>query len=434
MENSRARWLTATWLYFKRIFIINVVFIVIGFFWRLAFMRTYGSPKDLELFRDVLHAYVLGARFDSTVLFYINAIPFLIWMLLSLITFLKPAQNILDRAFIRFAKFLVPYYTVMLLVVFFISAVDFVYYSFYQDRINVLIFGFFEDDTTALIKTIWKNYPMIWIFLGLILFTYLLWKGLKLNFTQGREWLPLKIQKISYPVFVIIFLVLFVLNGIGARGTLALFPLSEMDTGISTSIFVNHLSFNGVRAFARAIELKSQQTSHWDSNLRYYGYNQNYRKAFADLYQIPEDKVPADPLDLIASKTAKNPWAEKNPPHVLVLVMESLGSYWLRYDQPGFDLVGDLKPHLQQDTYLTHFLSSTNATIGSLSCLMIGAPQRPISEFLTESDYLQVPFRSSPARIFKQSGYKARFLYGGNPGWREVNKFALMQGFDTVEG
>jgi hypothetical protein len=56
------------------------------------------------------------------------------------------------------------------LLVIFISAVDFIYYSFYQDRINVLIFGFFEDDTIALIKTIWRNYPVVWMFLDYDLF------------------------------------------------------------------------------------------------------------------------------------------------------------------------------------------------------------------------------------------------------------------------
>ena len=435
MENSRARWLTATWFYLKRILIVNVVFVFIGFLWRLAFMKTYGSSAELAaLPNDVLHAFTLGARFDSTVLFYVNSIPLLIWMLVSFLAFWKPAEKFLNRVFLRFAKFLVPYYTFMLLLVIFISAVDFIYYSFYQDRINVLIFGFFEDDTIALIKTIWRNYPVVWMFLGLILFTYLLGKGLKINFTSGKEWLPLKLKKIPYPVFVVIFLLLFVGNGIGARGGLALFPLSEMDTGISKNIFINQLCFNGVRAFTRAIELKSQQTSHWDSNLRYYGYGEDYRKAFADFYQVPTEQIPADPLELLKHQTPKNAWAEKNKPHVLLLVMESFGGYWLKYNQPGFDLVGDLKKHFNEDTYLKNFLSSTNATIGSLSCLMIGSPQRPISEFLTESGYLQVPFRSSPARTFKNAGYKARFIYGGNPGWREVNKFAVMQGFDTVEG
>lgn len=435
MEKSRARWLNAFWLYLKRILIVNLVFIGIGFLWRLAFLSYYGNSQDLaSVHGDVIQAFILGARFDSTILFYINAVPLLILFLVSFFSGFKICEPLLERIYTRFTKFLVPFYTVFLFLVTYISAVDFGFYSFYQDRINVLIFGFFEDDTTALIKTIWRNYPVIWIFLGLILFTWLLWKGLKINFTQGKEWVPLKATKISYPVFVLFALAIFFLNGVGARGSLGLFPLSEMDTGISKNIFVNHLSFNGTRAFTRAIELKSQSNSRWDSNLQHFGYGENYRQAFADFYKIPVEQVPQDPLELMQHVTGKNPWAEKTKPHVLILVMESLGGYWLKYDKPEFDLVGSLRKHFDQDTYITNFLSSTNATIGSLSCLMIGSPQRPISEFLTESGYLQVPFRTSPARTFKNAGYKARFIYGGNPGWREVNKFALRQSFDTVEG
>lgn len=435
MKISRAQWLNQSWLYLKRILIVNVVFIFIGFLWRLAFFAVYGKFQELShLKSDLVHAFILGTRFDSTVLFYINAIPLLILFLASCLSFWKDFESVLHNFFSYFKSFLVPYYTVMLLIVTFISSIDFGFYSFYQDRINVLIFGFFTDDTTALIKTMWHNYPLVWIFAGLVLFTALLWKGLKINFTQGQEWLPLQAKKISYSLFVFFFFVLFLLNGVGARGSLALFPLSEMDTGISKSIFVNHLCFNGVRAFARAIELKAQQNSKWDSNLQHFGYGANPKQAFADYFEIPLSQVPEDPLDLLKKTSPKNTWAEKTRPHVLLLVMESFGAYWFKYRQNDFDLLGNFNKHLQEDTYLTHFLSSTSATIGSLSCLMIGSPQRPISEFLTESDYLQVPFRSSPARTFKNSGYKARFIYGGNPGWREVNKFALIQDFDTVEG
>lgn len=435
MEKSRARWLNAFWLYLKRILVVNAVFIGIGFLWRLAFLAVYGGALDLHLYQsDLIHAFILGARFDSTVLFYINAIPLLLFFLLSLFSGTPFLQTHLEKIFSRLSQLLVSYYTFFLFLLTYISIVDFIFYSFYQDRINVLIFGFFEDDTTALIKTIWRNYPVLWMSLGLAIFTWLLWKGLKTNFTQGKERLPLRSEKISYPVFVFFALAVFFINGVGARGSVSLFPLSEMDTGISKDIFINHLCFNGVRAFTRAIELKSQSHSRWDSNLQHFGYKENYRQAFADFYQIPESQVPADPRELMKHTTAKNDWAEKTQPHVLILVMESLGGYWLQYDKPEFDLVGDLKKHFTEDTYITNFLSSTNATIGSLSNLMIGSPQRPISEFLTESNYLQVPFHSSPARTFKNSGYKSRFIYGGNPGWREINKFALRQGFDSVEG
>jgi Phosphoglycerol transferase and related proteins, alkaline phosphatase superfamily len=435
MKTQRALAFKYSVFLLTRILIVNAIFLLIGFLFRLAFMLFYGESQELKNFtQDLVHAFILGTRFDSTVLFYVNAIPLLVFFLAAVLSFIPVPKNWLQNFFAQAGRWLVPYYLVMLFIVTFITCVDFGFFGFYQDRINLLIFGFFEDDTWALIKTMWKNYPIVWIFTGLFLFLGVLYKGLKKAFPIIRSEGAEKQDSLNYVLFVAFWLAVFFLNGVGARGSLALFPLSEMDTGISKSLFVNHVGYNGVRALGRAIELKSQQRSHWDSNLKYFGYNENYRQAFADYYQIPTDKVPENPLDLLEHQTPENEWAKKNQPHVILLTMESFGAYWLKYNQPGFDLVGSLGKHFQEDTYITHFLSATNATIGSLSSLMIGSPQRPISEFLTESDLLQVPFRTSIARNFKNAGYDARFVYGGNPGWREINKFAFSQGFDAVDG
>lgn len=438
MKHSRAHWFNLVLFFLQRLLLVNVVFLGVGFLWRLAFLFAYGNKTEILSFKsDTLQAFILGARFDATLLFYISAVPLLIWLILGVLSFLPPLQRVLNKIFTHFGKFLLPYYFLMLFTINFLSATDLGFYGFYQDRINILIFGFVEDDTWALIKTIWKNYPMIWIFVGLCLFAWALHRGLSKAFSvsaQDKFLAKNKPETLAYPLWVGFLFALFLLNGVGARGSVTLFPLSEMDTGISKSAFINHLCFNGTRAFTRAIELKAQQKSSWDSNLRRYGYAENPEQAFADYFKKPLNELPSDPLDLLKTTTAENKWAEQNRPHVILLVMESWGGYWMRYNAADFNLVGAMQTHITQDSFTTHFLSGASGTIGSLSSLMAGVPQRPIGEFLTESEYLQVPFRTSLAKNYKNEGYKTRFVYGGNPGWREVNKFALMQGFDTVEG
>ncbi len=439
MKNARARWFHFVLFDLQRLLLINLIFLFVGFLWRLAFMFSYGNLTELRgLFTDTLYAYLLGLRFDGTILFYVNSIPLLLWFTLGLFSFIPALEVLLESCFKNFRNFLVPYLFVMLLTVNFIAAIDYGYYGFYQDRINILIFGFFEDDTWALVKTLWKNYPIIWIFTAIGAFAWLLWMALSHLFSPAgqKKFLSGKVpfHTLSYPVWAAFLFGLFLLNGVGARGSLGLFPLSEMDTGISKSAFINHLGFNSARAFTRAIELKVQQKSSWDSNLKYYGYAEDPDQAFADFFKIPRQDVPTDVLSLLDTTTAKNPAAEKTRPHVILLVMESWGGYWMRYQQPGFDLVGPMRKHLAEDNYLKNFLSGASGTIGSLSSLMAGVPQRPIGEFLTESEYLQVNFRTSLAKNFKNAGYKTEFVYGGNPGWREVNKFALKQDFDVVSG
>jgi phosphoglycerol transferase MdoB-like AlkP superfamily enzyme len=114
--------------------------------------------------------------------------------------------------------------------------------------------------------------------------------------------------------------------------------------------------------------------------------------------------------------------------------MESFGSYWTQYQQPEFDLMGDLKKDFAEDFVTLKTLSGTGSTVGSLSSLIAGVPQKTTSEFLPEGPYLNVPFRTAPAAIFKKAGYKTRFVYGGNPGWRDMNKYAHTQSFDSIEG
>jgi hypothetical protein len=41
-----------------------------------------------------------------------------------------------------------------------ILCVDFGFYSYFQNHINILIFGIFEDDTKALFSTLAKNYRL----------------------------------------------------------------------------------------------------------------------------------------------------------------------------------------------------------------------------------------------------------------------------------
>lgn len=413
------------------------LFLPIMSLFRVLSWLTYGNDFPLNL--DLLTALWIGLRFDSVVLFYVLTLPSLI-LCLGLITASKWLYE-------KIKQFLILYLIVFLLLIFFVLAVDHKYYSYFQDHINILVFGFAEDDTLALIKTFWRNYPVIiyllGFFFGAIFINWLIrlcfLKGSKINsyfskkiheLTSGLSEAPPILLWISSALSIIFVIVVCF---IGGRGSFGLFPLGPADTVISKEPFINYLTYNGVHALYRAIKLRQNQSFSWDNNLKYFGYN-DAKQAFADFYQIPIEKVPEDPLKLFHHKTDLNPWAEKTHPHVVLIVMESFGEHWLRYHSKEFNLLGAFEEHTKSDVFLRNFLPSTGSTTGSLSSLMISSPHRPIGNFLTESQYLQVPFRSSPARIYAKNGYETRFIYGGNPGWRDMNKFARFQGFEKVEG
>lgn len=397
--------------------------VVQGALWRALFWALYRPPTTTAA--DLPAAFLLGARFDLTVACYVFAIPLLAWTIdrwVDLIPPLRPARESVARLV---KPLLAPSLIVLFAIVTFVSLVDVGYYAFYQDRLNVLVFGFIEDDTWALVKTMWKNYPVVGMTVGLT--AIFAAQGWLIARETKRPSPPVRRRALAALLATGIFLV----DGLGARGSLGLFPLSEIDTHVSSDDFVNLLSYNPVHAFSRAVQNKIASHSRWNGALADLGYGEDARRAWADCYGAD---VPDDPRALLKRRGPPNPWAAKTKPHVVLVVMESMGAYWFRYDREPFDLVGGLKPILAREPHIFTFLSATGATVGSLSSLMAGVPHRPSSDFLTEGNYLSTPVRTAPARVFKQAGYEARFVYAGNPGWRDIGKYARTQGFDTIEG
>lgn len=383
--------------------------LVIGLVMRIAFYVLL-SPKEISIFQDaainwdVIKSFIAGSRFDLSALCYFS----LFYWLISLFFSLNLSKNIF---------LIVLFFWCLLLVI------DIGFYSFFNDRINILVFGFIEDDTTALIKTMWKNYPIIWIGVLLALFVWAFKKTLN-GFSKAA--LNIKTRAL---VFVFLF--------IGARGSISMFPLGPDHTVVSSSAFLNVMSFGSAHAFARAIKLKRQQSrmgsDEWNINMKNFGYENQEDKAFEDYFEakIPSD---ADRYSLMKKKTDFLSRVHKQQPHVVLLVMESWGAYGLQFQTENFDLVGELKNKLKNDLFTSNMQSATQGTAGTLSCLLSGLPQRTISSFLTESDYLNTTLSTSPALFYNKLGYDTRFIYGGNPGWRDINKFALKQGFKFVEG
>lgn len=397
-----------------------LVLCLIGAVIRLTFYIAL-SPADLKFAThpsDILNAFLRGLRFD------LSAISYITILFIPFIMFKKTPAWLTHIGFSIYRFFLF----------FWISAsvFDIIFYSFYTDRINLIAFGLIDDDTVAVAKGFWKNYPALEI-LAFIFFLYFIahWstrKFLAYNRTS--------ILNSGYKFKIFLFVTLFLFG----RGTLSMFPLGPDYAVISTVPFVNQLSFGTAHALMRAAKLRSAQSSiganAWDSNLKEFGYSRtnpnSENQAFEDFFGKKMETQSR--FDLMKFKTPAHN-ENKNIKNVVVLVMESWGAYGITASEnPEFNLVGNMRKHFNQDFLNLHFLANTPGTAGSLSCILAGVPQRAISPFLTESSYLNTPLSTSPALTYKKQNFETHFLYGGNPGWRDINKYAMTQGFDFIEG
>lgn len=408
------------WLF--KILGLNLIFVLIMSGFRVFSLIYYGPQDLLQKHMDELgSAFILGLRFDWSILSYFASIPLLILITLF---FLKS-----ETLYQSVSKFLIGYFTVSFIFISAVLAIDTAYYSYFYDHLNILVFGLIDDDTWALLKIFWKNYPLIWILVFTLIYFYLVYRLSK----KILRPFYLKQNFKRYPLFYmpVLSLSAIVFISLSARGSLGLFPLGQTDAVISSHPFINHLAFNGVHALYRTFKIRKTQATSWNANLKYFGY-ETPAQAFQDYLGLPD--IDNDNLLQLLEQKSTPLGGVKNKPHVLIIMAESFGSYYLDFQTLDFDLLGRFKRHTEEDLFFKNMLPSHQGTIGSISSLMVNAPQRPLGAFLTESKYLQIPIRSSPAQLYKQNGYVTRFIYGGNTGWRDIHKFARFQGFDHVEG
>ncbi|MDH4225824.1 MAG: hypothetical protein OEW12_09280, partial [Deltaproteobacteria bacterium] len=140
---------------------LNLVFLALMTVFRGVFFLVYGSGGGAAgMGWYVPAAFWMGLRFDLSVLCYLLA------LVLPLLLALPLAAPRLDgRRVTAWGAAGARWYTVITFcLVSGVLAADIGYYSYFQDHINILVFGVYEDDTWALARTVAKNYNLFVIF------------------------------------------------------------------------------------------------------------------------------------------------------------------------------------------------------------------------------------------------------------------------------
>jgi phosphoglycerol transferase MdoB-like AlkP superfamily enzyme len=407
----------------------NALYLALMSLFRAVFFFYFSDLANFKgLYGSVLQAFFLGVRFDLSAVAYINTL-----VTLSLLVVWACGR---DSWFRIWARVLTVYYSLFYGVAFAILVVDFGFYSYFKSHINVLIYGFFEDDTLALVTTIVKNprFPVALIIVAALI-ALLCAIASRTGRALLREEGPARRRVPGWgkTLFVVL---LVSLNALAARGSLRMFPLSPIYAEISSNAFINKLSLNGIFALGEAIKARSENRNAAGDLAQRFGYGDDAARAFADCTGTA--LAGPDPAALhacLARRTPKNETCAALRPNVVVIVMESFGANLLRYDAPpAFDLLGELRRHFESDYVFHNFLPAGLITIHALETLVLNIPQRPYNLSVTQSKYAYVPFPTRATLPFHRAGYRTTFLYGGSLGWRQLDSFLPAQGFDEVLG
>ncbi len=409
------------WRWLKNLFLLGLITLTILSLARIGFSFAFGEWDELKTYSgDFKSSLLLGIRFDLMPLAYINLIPFLILN----IFYLLPGKLTIKIVRSTSISFLFLGYVCL----FWIYICDYAFFSYFQEHLNILFFGFLEDDTVALLTSIWKNYNLpVWLSL-ILFFHYLIFKSIKICFSPFD--FDLAHKKRDWRVLVSFFLGLVFLAFVG-RGNFSRLPLSLEDAHFSSSDFINKISLNGVLTFNRAIKIRKTFGASQANFLKKYGFT-DWQQA----YEIVFNKS-ASTLELnseLKAKTPENSKLRRDPPHVVLVVMESFGSYWNSHHQKNFNILGSLDEHFKNGILFKNFLPAENGTIGSIVSVATSQVIRPGARFLSESDYMRTSLSMSGHLPYKKSGYDTHFVYGGKLGWRDLGKYLTTQKYDFLWG
>jgi len=159
------------------------------------------------------------------------------------------------------------------------SLINLHYFGFYKTPIDAMVFGLWEDDTSAVLKTIWHDFPVV--------LTLILGIGLTASTVAGHRWLirrmkpdaVLRSSPLALKFAVIVLALLGLL--IAGKGTLRAMALQRQHLTVTTSQFLNDMVPNGVIALQYA----------WDIR----GLSQNLKNPMVGLHAMGFDSPLAAP-------------------------------------------------------------------------------------------------------------------------------------------
>jgi phosphoglycerol transferase MdoB-like AlkP superfamily enzyme len=393
---------------------------------RICFTLYFGETTHLQNFQwDIVRAFFIGWKYDSIVASYI-LVP--LYLLLNLFA---PLRHVgLFNLFQFIQKIFFFLFALVLPIVLF---TDLGFYSFFQDHINILIFGILEDDTVALAESIWANYPVQYALIGYGIYAvFILWFNHKIFPKVEKRKSIVNSGPVKY--FIMMGGSLVLLFG-GLRGGYGDLVLAPKYSDFSESEFVNQIALNGVIALEKTIQLRNESNDKDFNMTKAMGYGTSIHKAFSDFIGLDVGPTNKDQLiNLIKRKTAFNPKLDNDKVNVVVLLMESFGGNWGKYNSDKFNFLVELKKHFKEDYYFKNIISSENGTIGSLMTLATNIPSRPGKRFLSESKYMQMPLGSASHIPYLNKGYETSFVYGGKLGWRNIGRYFKYQKYHNLIG
>jgi phosphoglycerol transferase MdoB-like AlkP superfamily enzyme len=304
-----------------------------------------------------------------------------------------------------------------------LALVNLHYFGFYKTPIDSMVFGLVEDDTAAVLKTVWHDFPVVWSLLLVALLsvaTVALHRSLLRRFRadqvlQSSHW-ALRIAAVVLALFALV---------LAGKGTLRQMALQRQHLTVTTSQFLNDMVPNGVIALKYAWDSRGMSQNLQDPLLGLKSMGFASPQAAAEVLGLPSGSEAQVLAALSAHPALPAGTGKKN---LVFVLMESWSAEPMRYQSAKFDVLGRLEPTLAQACHFNNFESAQAGTHPSLEAILFSSPITP----LTLGEVGRRPIPWALARVVRDAGYQTLFATSARSGWRDLNRVLVGQGFDEV--
>jgi phosphoglycerol transferase MdoB-like AlkP superfamily enzyme len=376
--------------------------------YRIAFYTIYSYRIDEEGILTVLKAFLLGLRFDFSVVSIFIGIS----LLYSSIHFLNV------KKYFRAVWRIIP--VVSLIVLILLLVADIIYYENGNKHIGYEAFAYLGWEMFPLVGSAFAQSPILF---SLGVFGIL---GIIFAIYQVQKKFPYVHTPFNYKIAILQFIVVLVVLVLGIRGGFQTSPLRSSDAIISKETVINDLVLNP--GFTAITDLKMTQL------------DKRHRMKLAISAALvrrevdyPGSEFVSPEYPILRRTTFKT---EKPLPNFVVIVLEGWTGKYI--DRIGTGKVNNkvLTPFFNdlshKGLFFNQFIASGGRTTNGLMALIGGIPDRP---GLTAVRTPQILNRfSGLGNIGKKLGYETLFVTGTELSFNNKGSIMFHWGFDTLIG
>ncbi len=380
---------------FKRLLLVLLVF----FFARLFFyVFNYSTFAGIGIAK-LSGLFLLGVRFDLSVIVYFN--------ILFILIHIFPFGNPLSAKWM--GKFLKIYLVIINSLLVFVDMSDAIYFHFTQKRstADVFRFIFLSDDVKVLLPKFLYDYwyvPVFWIIIMLAL-----WKIYPdmINRQNTKHTNKSKVTTLALKFFA--FVILLSLFIVGGRGGLQLKPLTIIDASKQASAENIPLVLNTPFSIMTTLGRRELVP-------KVYFSEKKCQQIYPVLHWFKKS-------DTVKAQKRKN---------VVVLLLESFSREYIGFYNNYKGYTPFLDSLMHHAIVFDNMFSNGLRSIDAIPAIVTGIPAL-MNEPLITSYYSSNKMLSLP-EILEKEGYYTAFFHGGTNGTMNFNGFASYVGFDDYFG